>query len=81
MGILPLEFKAGEGSETYNLNGKEQYSIDLKGGDLKTGQDVEVTTKCGKKFVTKCRLDTDVEVNYFKHGGILLYVLRKLSQN
>lgn len=80
MGILPLEFKEGESADKFGLTGKEKYSIDLQGGNLKVNQDVEITTDNGKKFVVKCRLDTEVEVQYFKHGGILLYVLRKLSQ-
>lgn len=66
MGILPLEFKEGQNADTLGLTGKERFSIDLQGGNLKVGQDVVVKTDCGKTFVTKCRLDTDVEVNYFK---------------
>ena len=45
---------------------------------MKVGQDIEVTVDNGIKFSAKCRLDTEVEVNYFRNGGILLYVLRKL---
>lgn len=79
MGILPLEFKEGENADTLGLTGKERFSIDLQGGNLKVNQEVVVTRDDGKTFTTKCRLDTDVEVQYFKHGGILLFVLRKLA--
>jgi aconitate hydratase len=50
----------------------------LKHGDLKINEIVRVKTNTGKEFDIKIRLDTDVEVEYFKHGGILQYVLRKL---
>ena len=78
MGIIPLQFKEGESADTFGLTGNEQFSIDLQGGDLQVGQDIEVTTKCGKKFTVKCRLDTEPEIGYMKNGGILNYVLRKL---
>lgn len=78
MGILPLQFKAGESADTFGLDGTETFSIDMQGGDLNVGQDVTVTTNNGKSFVVTCRLDTDPEVAFFKNGGILQYVLRKL---
>jgi aconitate hydratase len=78
MGILPLQFKEGEGADTLGFDGKEQFSINLNGGDLKVGQDIEVTSSTGKTFTAICRLDTAVEVAYFQNGGILHYVLRKL---
>jgi aconitate hydratase len=78
MGILPLQFKAGEGADAHGLTGKEQFNIDTQGGQLKVNQDVVVTTNCGKKFTVTCRLDTDPEIAYYQNGGILQYVLRKL---
>ena len=78
MGILPLQFKAGQSADTYGLTGKEQFNINTQSGNLKVGQDVEVTTNCGKKFTVVCRLDTDPEIAYYQNGGILQYVLRKL---
>lgn len=78
MGILPLQFVKGGNADSHQLTGKEQFSIDLKGGNLKIGEKVEVKTNNGKVFQTICRLDTEVEIEYFKHGGILQYVLRKL---
>lgn len=78
MGILPLEFKNGETPESLGLTGKEQFSINLAAGNLKVHQDVEVRLSSGKSFIAKARLDTPVEIEYFKNGGILQYVLRKL---
>ena len=78
MGILPLQFKEGEGAETLGFDGKEQFSINLNGGDLQVNQDIEVTSSTGKTFKAIVRLDTAVEVAYFQNGGILHYVLRKL---
>ena len=78
MGILPLQFKAGESADTHGLDGTETFSIDLQGGALKVGQDIPVTTSTGKTFSVVCRLDTEPEIEYLKNGGILNYVLRKL---
>jgi len=79
MGILPLQFKDGENADSLGLNGKEQFSIPMQGGDLQVGQMVQVTSSSGKKFEAVCRLDTPVEITYFKHRGILHYMLRKLA--
>ena len=77
MGILPLEFNAGEGQESLELTGHETFSLDL-GDTISVNQQITVTTSTGKTFTTKCRLDTDPEVAYFMNGSILRYVLRKL---
>jgi aconitate hydratase len=79
MGILPLQFKNGQSSDTLGLNGTETFNIDLQGGNLSVGQDVTVTTNTGKSFTVTCRLDTEPEIEYLKNGGILHYVLRKLN--
>ena len=81
MGILPLQFKAGESAESLGLTGSERFTIPLNGGNLKVGQDVAVTTDSGKTFSVLSRIDTDVEVEYFKNKGILSYVLRKLNRS
>nr|AZL94248.1 homoaconitase [Cardiosporidium cionae] len=78
MGILPLQFKEGEGADSLGFDGKEQFSIKMNGGDLKVNQEIEVTSNSGKSFHAIVRLDTAVEVAYFQNGGILHYVLRKL---
>lgn len=75
MGILPLQFKAGESADSLGLTGKEKFSISLNGGNLKVGQEVVVKTDSGKTFTVKARIDTEPEIEYFKNGGILQYVL------
>lgn len=79
MGILPLEFKNGESAEALGLTGKEELTILLHGGNFKINQDLEVKITGGKTFITKVRLDTDPEIAYFKNGGILNYVIRKIA--
>lgn len=83
MGVLPLEFKKGQSRESLGLDGTEVFDFDLK-ADVKPLQDISVTaTKAdGTKvrFTTTCRIDTPVEVDYYRHGGILHYVLRQLAQ-
>ncbi|XP_060209583.1 aconitate hydratase, cytoplasmic isoform X2 [Lycium barbarum] len=82
MGIVPLCFKAGEDAETLGLTGHERYTIDLpdKISEIRPGQDVTVQTDTGKSFTCVVRFDTEVELAYFNHGGILPYVIRQLSQ-
>eukprot|EP00274_Cyanoptyche_gloeocystis_P008405 CAMPEP_0196659328 /NCGR_PEP_ID=MMETSP1086-20130531/34369_1 /TAXON_ID=77921 /ORGANISM="Cyanoptyche gloeocystis , Strain SAG4.97" /LENGTH=894 /DNA_ID=CAMNT_0041993261 /DNA_START=46 /DNA_END=2730 /DNA_ORIENTATION=- len=77
MGIVPLQFKAGDNADTLGLTGKEQFTIDLS-GDLSPGSDIPVKVSTGKSFVTTLRFDTPVELTYYRHGGILHYVLRQL---
>ncbi|XP_039686563.1 aconitate hydratase, cytoplasmic [Medicago truncatula] len=80
MGIIPLCFKSGEDADTLGLTGHERYTIDLpnKISEIKPGQDVTVTTDTGKSFTCTARFDTEVELEYFNHGGILPYVIRNL---
>lgn len=79
MGIVPCEFLEGTNADSLGLTGKERFSIDLNGGDLTVNQLLRVRTDSGKEFDVRCRLDTEPEVGYFRNGGILNYVLRKLS--
>nr|AND95599.1 Aconitate hydratase, cytoplasmic [Chromera velia] len=78
MGVLPLQFVDGANAASLGLTGQEEFDIDLKGGDIAPGTVLTVTTKCGKSFPAKARIDTPVETTYFQHGGILQYVLRKI---
>jgi aconitate hydratase len=80
MGVLPMEFKKGESADSLGLTGHEQFSINLSGGDLKVAQTLIVSTNSGKTFEVTVRLDTAVELEYYKNGGSLLYVLRKLAR-
>ncbi|GAY56781.1 hypothetical protein CUMW_174460 [Citrus unshiu] len=80
MGIIPLCFKAGEDADSLGLTGHERFSIDLpsKISEIRPGQDVTVTTDSGKSFTCTVRFDTEVELAYFDHGGILPFVIRNL---
>ena len=79
MGVLPLQFKEGEDRNSLGLSGRETFSIkgleELSPGGLLT---VQAKTDEGDKFEFEVlnRLDTEVELNYFRNGGILPYVLR-----
>lgn len=77
MGIIPLEFTNGETADKLGLTGKEQFTLELP-EKIKVHDTITVKSNTGKSFKTKLRLDTDVEIEYFKNGGILHYVLRKL---
>jgi aconitate hydratase len=83
MGVLPLQFKAGEGADELGLDGTESFDIAI-GDDVKPMDDIAVTaTKAdGTKvsFTTTVRIDTPVEVDYYRNGGILHTVLRKLAK-
>ncbi|MCH7664331.1 MAG: aconitate hydratase AcnA [Acidobacteria bacterium] len=81
MGILPLEFKSGESADSLGLTGKEFFAIEglaaALGSSFRKG--AEVTVKAGEaSFVATIRIDTPQEVEYYRHGGILQYVLRQL---
>ena len=79
MGILPLQFVAGQNAESVGLKGTEQINIEV-GENIDVGQQVTVTTSTGLSFATVLRLDTQPESTYYRNGGILPYVLRKLLQ-
>jgi aconitate hydratase len=79
MGILPLEFIKGESPESLGLKGDEVFDFEGITEKLKPGQNL--TVKAGSKvFKVKCRLDTPVEIEYFRNGGILQTVLLKLAK-
>jgi aconitate hydratase len=76
MGVLPLVYKKGQTRATLGLTGDEVFDIQIDDA-LRPGQDVIV--KAGDKtFVTTCRIDTPVELEYYRNGGILQTVLRKI---
>ncbi|KAL6606950.1 hypothetical protein ACP70R_042603 [Stipagrostis hirtigluma subsp. patula] len=81
MGVIPLCFKAGEDADSLGLNGRERYTIHLPNsiGEIRPGQDVTVTTDNGKSFTCTLRLDTELELEYFNHGGILPYIIRNMA--
>ena len=75
MGVLPLQFGDGDSAESLGLTGEEEITISgLDGGDAD-----EVTVKAGDtEFTARVRIDTPKEREYYKHGGILQFVLRQL---
>lgn len=83
MGILPLQFLPGENTQTLGLTGHETY--DIAGlTALTPGQKIEVVATATdgsiKRFTVQSRIDTANEVEYFRHGGILPYVLRQSAR-
>ena len=83
MGVLPLQFKNGQSRKTLELTGKEVLNITgLTGATLQPGMNLtlQITRENGKQETVEvlCRIDTLNEVEYFKAGGILHYVLRQL---
>jgi aconitate hydratase len=83
MGVLPLQFEAGSNADTLNLKGDEVFTVEID-DNVKPKQEITVTavTADGNeiKFKTICRIDTPVEVDYFRNGGILQTVLRKFMR-
>src|ERR1700686_4409423 len=81
MGVLPLQYRAGESAQSLGISGFEEYTIEGV-AKLAPGMAVEVHArdKSGKEtvFQTIARADTPEEVNYYRHGGILPYVLRQM---
>ena len=82
MGVVPLTFQAGENADTYGLDGTETFDIDID-DDLQPRQAVLVrATRADGSQVeikTTCRIDTPVEVEYYRNGGILHTVVRKMA--
>lgn len=84
MGILPLQFSTGVTRKTLNLIGSEKLSV-LINNALNPGDNVDVLITYAdgheQTIQVKCRIDTINELEYYKNGGILQYVLRKMSKN
>jgi aconitate hydratase len=84
MGVLPLNFLPGEDAASLGLDGTETFSIPSLSDDVKPLQQIDVvaTKTDGTDFIFKAivRLDTPVDVNYYRNGGILQTVLRKMAQ-
>ena len=82
MGIVPLQFKPGENVKSLGLTGFETYDVAGISAGLKLRQELTVRAKSDdgkvKEFKVVCRIDTPAELDYYRHGGILEYVLRQL---
>jgi len=84
MGVLPLTYQSGQTAASLGLNGTETFDIEVN-DSVKPRHDIKVTAKRadGKtiEFTTTCRIDTPVEVEYYRNGGILHTVLRKMARS
>jgi len=82
MGVLPLQFKPGENWKTLGLTGFEEYEIEGIAKELRPHKEVTVLARGkdgGEKvFKAICRLDSHIEIEYYKNGGILQTVLRQM---
>ena len=85
MGVLPLQFQAGEDAKSLGLDGSETFSIAGIAEGLAPAKKLTVTAhgadgQVKKTFTATCRIDTPNELDYYRHGGILQYVLRHLAK-
>jgi aconitate hydratase len=83
MGVLPLQFTGADSAQSLGIKGDE--TVDILGlGDIRPQQDLkmQITSADGRKveITVKCRIDTAIEVDYYRHGGILPYVLREILE-
>ncbi len=82
MGVLPMQFEEGTNAQTLGLDGSERFSITGLSESIQPGQEVtlEITNKDGavRKVPVLLRIDTPIEIDYYRHGGILPFVLRQL---
>jgi aconitate hydratase len=82
MGVLPVEFIAGETRLTHGLTGFETYEIEGMSEEMKPRAVLTVRARSAvgseKSFKAVSRIDTPEEMSYYRHGGILPYVLRQL---
>jgi len=85
MGVIPFEFTGGDTRKTLGLKGDETVSITGLEGDLKPLSDIPATITYAdgttRDITLKCRIDTEIEIEYIEHGGVLHYVLRNLAQS
>jgi len=83
MGVLPLQYPAGETAESLGLDGTETFTISgiTALDDGPTPRTVRVSTSDGKEFDAVVRIDTPGEADYYRHGGILQYVLRRMLRD
>jgi aconitate hydratase len=85
MGVLPLQFLDGQSRESIGLSGEEVFDVDGVAAGLAPGKRLSVTATSSdgskKRFEAVARIDTVVELEYYRHGGILPYVLRQLVRS
>ncbi len=85
MGVIPFEFTGGDSRKSLGLTGEETVSIKGLDGDIEPLGDVPCTITYAngdsKDIMLKCRIDTEVEIEYIENGGVLHYVLRNLAKS
>jgi aconitate hydratase len=79
MGVLPLQFKEGDSAESLDLTGRETFTIHGLADADTVPRELKVQAD-GKEFEVTARIDTPKEQRYFRHGGILQFVLRQLLE-
>jgi aconitate hydratase len=84
MGVLPLQFKGGDSVDSLGIKGDEQFDILGLEGEIRPQQDVMLVIKrpdgTRREVQVQLRIDTPIEVDYYRNGGILPYVLREILQ-
>ena len=82
MGVLPLQYKPGDSAESLGLTGEEIYDIEGIADGLSVGKELAITATSDDGSVTSfsviARIDVPIELDYYRHGGVLQYVLRQL---
>jgi aconitate hydratase len=85
MGVLPLQFQSGETRDSLGLTGEETFDVEGLSDDLQPGSQVPVKVHAGdgssRTFTALVRIDSAVEVDYYRHGGVLQMMLRRLAQS
>ncbi len=85
MGVLPLQFLAGQDRESLGLTGEERFDLPTLGPDLRPRSELQVVATSAdgrvREFTAVVRIDTEVELDYYRNGGILQTVLRKMLLN
>jgi aconitate hydratase len=85
MGVLPLQFLEGENARSLGLTGREMFAIGGLSEELTPQQRIHVRAESDEGAVTEfevlSRIDSRIEIEYFKHGGILDYVLREYMKD
>ena len=82
MGVLPLQFPEGTNAQTLNLDGSEVFSIAGLSDSIEPGKtvtlEIERKNRARDSVPVRLRIDTPIEIDYYRHGGILQFVLRQL---
>jgi aconitate hydratase len=82
MGVLPLQFKGKDSAESLGIRGDEYFDLEGLDGEIRPQQDATLVIRRAdgttQRVPLLLRIDTPIEVDYFRHGGILPFVLRQL---